>query len=175
MPDLTFKTQEGQTVAREMLVSCLNTGTAESPVWSAFGKRVESSDIEMDWDSETVRDILGGVWTTLKKPTKTQSFDPMPLDAGDPAAVKLWNVAIREEDAQALASQDVLICHFFAGTENKNFAERYNGCAIAITRYGGDGGGNLSFGTEITYGGDRILGSAVKEASGITFTPDTSA
>ncbi len=175
MPDLTFNTQEGQTVSREMLVSCLNTGTSESPVWSAFGKRVESSDIEMDWDSETVRDILGKTWTTLKKPTKTQSFDPMPLDAGDPAAVKLWNVAIREENAQALASQDVLICHFFAGAENKNFAERYNGCAIVITRYGGDGGGNLSFGTEITYGGDRILGTAVKGASGITFTTETAA
>lgn len=174
MPDLTFNTPAGQTIARELLICCLNTGTTEAPVWNAIGKRVESSDIEMDWDNETVRDILGGVWTTMKKPTKTQTFDPMPLDAGDPAAVKLWNLAIREEDAQALAAQDMLICHFFAGAENNNFAERQTGCSISITRYGGDGGGNVSFGTEVTYGGDRILGTAVKSATGeITFTPDT--
>ena len=46
MPDLEFNTTAGQTIARELLIAYLNTGTEESPVWSAFGKRVEDSDEE---------------------------------------------------------------------------------------------------------------------------------
>ena len=70
--DLTFNTTAGQTVARELLIAYLNTGTSESPVWSAFGKRVEDSDEEMDWSQESKQDILGNTWTTMKKPVITQ-------------------------------------------------------------------------------------------------------
>ena len=53
MPDLSFNTNAGQTIAREMLIVYLNTGTSASPVWSAVGKRVEDSSTEIDWDTET--------------------------------------------------------------------------------------------------------------------------
>ena len=54
------------------------------------------------------------------------------------------------------------------------FAERYSGCAIAVTSIGGDGGGTLNIATEITYGGDRTLGTVTKGAEGvITFTAGT--
>ena len=90
MADLEFNTTEGRTIARELLIAYLNTGTPEEPVWSAIGKRVEESDEEMDWSEESIKDIFGNTWTTLTKPVITQSFDPIPLDAGDVAAVKLW-------------------------------------------------------------------------------------
>ena len=32
------------------------------PVWSAVGKRVEDSSTEIDWDTETIRDILGATY-----------------------------------------------------------------------------------------------------------------
>ena len=106
MADLEFNTTEGRTIARELLIAYLNTGTPEEPVWSAIGKRVEESDEEMDWSEESIKDIFGNTWTTLTKPVITQSFDPIPLDAGDVAAVKLWNLAIKDQDAQALAYAD---------------------------------------------------------------------
>ena len=40
MADISFNTNAGQTIAREMLIVYLNTGTTASPVWSAVGKRV---------------------------------------------------------------------------------------------------------------------------------------
>ena len=40
MADLTFATPEGQTIDRELLIAYLNTGSKESPTWSAIGKRV---------------------------------------------------------------------------------------------------------------------------------------
>ena len=59
MADLEFNTTEGRTIARELLIAYLNTGTPEEPVWSAIGKRVEESDEEMDWSEESIKDIFG--------------------------------------------------------------------------------------------------------------------
>lgn len=170
MADLTFNTDAGKTIARELLIAYLNTGTAETPVWSAIGKRVEDSDTEYDWDTETKRDILGATYGRMKKPTITQSFDPCELDAGDAAQVKLWNLAVKDQDAQALAAQDMLIVHFYAGS---NFAERYASCMIEITGLGGEGGGDIGMPINVTYGGTRTLGTVTKSSAGvITFTAD---
>ena len=125
MADLTFNTNSGQTIGREMLIVYLNTGTTQAPVWSAVGKRVEDSSTEIDWDTETIRDILGATYGTLKKPKITQTFEPCHLDGGDVAQVKLWNLAVKDQDAQALAAQDMLVVHFYAGTASSPFAERY--------------------------------------------------
>lgn len=173
MADLEFSTTSGQTIARELLIAYLNTGTTAAPVWSAIGKRVEDSTAEMDWSQESKRDILGNTFTTMKKPTITQTFDPIPMDAGDAAAVKLWNLAVKDHDAQALSNQDMLIAHFYATSGQAKFAERYSGCAVAVTSIGGDGGGDLNIATEITYGGDRTLGTVAKSDSGVTFTAST--
>ena len=171
MADLTFNTPAGQTIARELLIAYLNTGTASTPVWSPVGKRVEDSETAYDWDAETKRDILGSTYGRLKKPTITQSFDPCELDSDDAGQVKLWNLSVKDQDAQALASQDMLIVHFYAGS---NFAERYEACMVEITSLGGEGGGDIQMPINVTYGGTRTLGTATKSAAGVvTFTPDT--
>lgn len=172
MADLTFATPEGQTIDRELLIAYLNTGTASAPEWSAIGKRVEDSTAEMDWGQESSQDILGNTFTTMKKPTITQTFDPIPLDAGDAAAVKMWNLAVKDHDAQSLSNQDMMIGHFYVTSGEAKFAERYSGCAIAVTSIGGDGGGTLNIASEITYGGTRTLGTITKGTSGVTFTAD---
>ena len=173
MADLTFSTPEGQTVGRELLIAYLNTGTTSAPTWSAIGKRVEDSSEEMDWGQESKQDIMGNTFTMMKKPTITQTFDPIPLDAGDAAAVKMWNLAVKDHDAQALANQDMMIGHFYATSGEAKFAERYDSCAIAVTSIGGDGGGTLNIASEITYGGTRTLGTVTKSGDGaITFTAD---
>lgn len=174
MADLTFNTDAGKTIARELVIAYLNTGTASTPVWSPVGKRVEDSDTEYDWDQNTVRDILGATYVTMKKPVITQSFDPCDLDGGDAAQVKLWNIGIKDQDAQALSNQDMLIVHFYAGTAATPFAERYESCAIEITGLGGEGGGNITMPISVTYGGTRAVGTATKAQDGtVTFTEDT--
>jgi hypothetical protein len=171
MADLQFNTTEGQTIDRELLIAYLNTGSASAPVWSAIGKRVEDSSEEMDWSTDTKQDILGHTFTNMKKPTIMQTFDPIPLDAGDAAAVKMWNLAVKDQDAQALANQDMMIGHFYATSGEAMFAERYDACAIAVTGIGGEGGGTLNITSEITYGGTRTVGTVKKGISGaIEFT-----
>ena len=171
MADVTFNTPEGQTIDRELLIAYLNTGTSTQPVWSAIGKRVEDSSEEMDWGQESKQDILGNTFTTMKKPIISQTFDPIPLDAGDAAAVKMWNLAIKDHDAQALANQDMMIGHFYATPGEAKFAERYDSCAIAVTGIGGEGGGTLGITSEVTYGGNRTLGTVSRGSNGaIEFT-----
>ena len=160
MADLSFNTNAGQTIAREMLIVYLNTGTAASPVWSAVGKRVEDSSTEIDWDTETIRDILGATYGTMKKPTVKQTFDPCDLDSDDAAQVRIWNLAVKDQDYNALAAQDMLLVHFYAGTAATPFAERYANLGMPLT---------------ITFGGTRTTGTASKDASTgeVTFTPGT--
>lgn len=98
----TFNTTPGETIARELLIAYLNTGTASEPVWSPLGKRTTDSSEEYDWSEETSQDILGNTYTTMKKPTITQSFDPWDLDGGDAAQQKIHQLAVIEQNAQAL-------------------------------------------------------------------------
>lgn len=169
MPDTIFSTESGQTIAREKLIAYLNTGTNSAPVWSAIGKRVEESSAEYDWNRESSQDILGNTHSTMKKPVITQTFDPLKLEAGDAALEKLWNLAIKDQDAQSLAAQDMLIVHLYAGATA--FAERYSACAIQISSLGGAGGGSIEMPIEVTYGGTRTVGTASASDGKVTFTP----
>ena len=105
----------------------------------------------------------------------SQSFEPGDLDAGDAAILRIWNLGVKDQDAKALAAQECLIVHFYAGSESTPFAERYSSCMIIPTGLGGAGGGNLTMPINITYGGVRTTGTASRNASTgvVTFTPDT--
>lgn len=173
MSELTFKTKDGQTVDRALLILYLNTGTSEAPVWAPVGKRVEDSSAEYDWGKESKTDIFGDVYTSLKKPTITQSFDPCELDGGDKAQLKIWNMAIKNQDVQGLSNLDMLMVHLYAVAEDKPFAERYGSCCVTPTSLGGSGGGNIGMPIEVTFGGERTTGTATVDASGVvTFAPN---
>lgn len=173
MADVTFNTPSGQTIARELMILYLNTGTSSSPTWSPLGSRVEDSSMEFDWSEESSQDVLGKIRNTMKKPVITQSFEPALLDSADAAYVKIWNMAVKDQDAQALAAQDVLLVHFYAGTESSPFAERYDASMIKPSGLGGEGGGNIEMPFDVTFGGTRTIGTASKGTGGaITFTAD---
>lgn len=174
MPDNTFNTTAGQTIDRELLIAYLNTGTSTSPEWSAFGTRVTDSSMEYDWQEDSSKDILGTTRTTMKKPIVTQTFDPCYLDSGDKALTKIWELAVKKQDASALANQDVLIVHHYAGTaKTAVFAERYEGAMVKPSRLGGEGGGFVGMPIDVTYGGTRTTGTAAVAAGVVTFTADS--
>lgn len=168
MSDYTFNTPAGQAVSRELLIAYLNTGTANTPVWSVIGKRVEDSSSEYDWQTETKKDILGDTYGKMKKPIITQSFDPCELDAADVAQKHIWDLAVVKQDVASLAAQDMLIVHSYAG-----FAERYEACMVEVTGLGGEGGGSVGMPINVTYGGARTVGTATVSASGeVTFNAE---
>ena len=171
MADLTFNTTPGVVASRNLLIAYLNTGTSETPVWSAIGKRVEDSSEELDWNDESKKDIFGNTYTTMQAPTITQTFDPCELDADDVAQAKIWNLAVKDQDASALAAQDMMIVHLYAGTAaTAMFAERYSACAIKPTGLGGSS--TIGMPIDVTYGGTRTVGTAAIAAGAVTFTAD---
>lgn len=173
MADLTFNTTPGAVVERKLLILYLNTGTAELPVWSAIGKRVEDSSEEYDWGEETKTDIFGNSYTTMKKPTITQTFDPCELDAGDVAQVKIWNMSVKDQDVAAMTNNDMLVVHAYAGTaKTAVFAERYSACTVKPSGLGGSG--NVGMPLDVTYGGERTVGTAAASNGTVTFKAEGS-
>lgn len=169
MADLTFNTTSGSVVERELLILYLNTGTTEIPVWSPIGKRVEDSSAEYDWGEESKNDIFGKTYSTLKKPKVSQSFDPCELDAGDVAQLKIWNMAVKDHDVAKLSNQDMLLVHAYAGTaDTAVFAERYSSCMIKPSSLGGSA--NIGMPIDVTFGGDRTVGTAAVSSGTVTFT-----
>lgn len=174
MADITFNTTAGETIARELLIAYLNTGTNAAPVWSPLGKRTTESFEEFDWGEETSQDVLGNTHTKMKKPTITQTFDPWDLSGGDAAQERIYQLAVVEQNAQALTNQDMLIGHFYAGSGSSNFAERYSACMVKPSGLGGEGGGNIGMPIDVTYGGARTVGTVSKGTDGsVTFTAST--
>lgn len=173
MADYAFNTVEGQEIGREMMVLYLNTGESGSPVWSPIGYRIEESDVEYDWQRESKKDIMGQTYSTMKKPIKTQNFNEWPFRKGDDALEKLWKLAVKDEDAQALCALDLLTVHNYAGTKDTAaFAVRESESSIEMTRNGGSGGGSLTGDFTVTFGGERTVGTAEITGSGVTFTAE---
>ena len=109
----------------------------------------------------------------MKKPTITQTLDPCELDASDEAQVKIWNLAIKDQNAQALSNMDMLVVHLYAGTANTAvFAERYSSCSVKPSGLGGEGGGNIGMPIDVTFGGTRTIGTAAVSNGTVTFTAD---
>ncbi len=169
MAEMNFNTPAGNTVARKLLILYLNTGTYEAPIWSAIGKRVEDSSMEYDWGKESTTDILGDTYSTYKTPVITQTFEPCNLDSGDTAQQKIWNQSIRDQDTGAMANNDLLVVHAYAGTaETAVFAERYPASAVDPTGLGGSA--NIGMPIDVTFGGAREIGTAAITDSGVKFT-----
>lgn len=167
--DLTFNTAAGAVVARKMLLLFLNTGSSETPVWSVIGKRVEDSSMEYDWSDESKTDILGDTYTTMKEPIITQTFDPCELDSGDTAQVKIWNQSIKDHDVAAMCNNDLLVAHTYAGTASTAvFAERYPSSAVKPSGLGGSN--NVGMPIDVTFGGERSVGTASVSGGNVTFT-----
>lgn len=169
MADMTFNTAAGSTVERKLLILYLNTGESAAPTWSPIGKRVEDSSMEFDWGEESKTDIFGNTYTNMKVPVITQTFDPCELDSGDVAQVKIWNQAIRDQDVGAMANNDLLVVHAYAGTaDTATFAERYPASTIKPSGLGGSA--NIGMPIDVTFGGQRTIGTAAVDDGVVTFT-----
>lgn len=171
MVDLKFNTPAGNVVARKMLILYMNTGTYDVPIWSAIGRRVEDSSMEYDWKEESTTDIFGDTYTKYMPPVITQRFEPCDLDSGDTAQQQIWNKSIKDHDTGAMANNDLLVVHTYAGTPDTGvFAERYPSSAIKPSSLGG--ASNVGMPIDVTFGGQRKKGTASVSDGAVTFTEE---
>ena len=171
MDDLNFNLSPGAIAERKLLILYINTGTAAEPVWSPVGKRVEDSSLEYDWGEETKTDIFGLNYTTAKRPTVTQSFEPWDLAGGDVAQQHIWNYAVREQNVAKVTNQDLLVVHAYTGdATNGAFAERYPSSMVKVSGLGGST--TVGMPIDCTFGGERSIGKAKTTNGAVTFTAD---
>lgn len=166
-------TGEGISATREMMITYLNTGSADAPVWSAMGAKVTDSSVDYDWAVESSTDILGNSYSSAKTAQMSQSFGSSEIIAGDEVMEHLVDLAIVQKNAAMLMKQDCLIVHIYLQDESgATFAERYPASAVLPVTIGGEGGGALVTDIDVTYGGARTKGTAKKVDGAIQFTPD---
>lgn len=166
-------TGEGISATREMMITYLNTGSAEAPVWSAMGAKVTDSSIEYDWGLENSVDILGNTNAKAKTAQMTQSFGGSEIIAGNSVMNHLVDLAVVQKNAAKLVNQECLIVHtYLQDSEQHTFAERYPASAVIPTTIGGEGGAALVTDIDVTYGGARVVGYAEKTETGVKFTAD---
>jgi hypothetical protein len=68
-----------------------------------------------------------------------------------------------------MTNNDLLVVHAYAGTaETAVFAERYPNSAIKPTGLGGSA--NVGMPLDVTFGGDRQVGTAAITDDGVVFT-----
>lgn len=172
----TISTEKGVGPDRKLLLTCINTGTSASPVWSLMGWHVADSSIEYDNSTEVNTDILGNTYITAKTATMTQSLSGEQIVGDDATMNHLLDLAVVKKDAAALANQDMLVIHsYLKDSDGKSFAERYPSSGVFLTSNGGEGGSQIVSDIDITFGGERVTGTAAKDAStgAITFAADT--
>lgn len=175
MADFKFKigTPAGQTADRKLYAVYGNADTYENQDWHIMGSRVEDSSAENDHSTETKTDITGVTRGTMKVPTITQSFEPCEIDSNDKYQEKLLNLEVVEQDVAALSNQDLLRVHLYLVDDDGNaFAERYPSSMVEVTGLGGSGGGPLTAPVNVTFGGDRIKGTAKVVDGKVIFTPE---
>lgn len=166
-------TGEGISATREMMITYLNTGSADAPVWSAMGAKVTDSNIDYDWSLENSTDILGNSYAKAKTAQMTQSFGGSEIIAGNSVMNHLVDLAVVQKNAAKLVKQDCLIVHtYLQDGEKRTFAERYPESAVIPTTLGGEGGAALVTDIDVTYGGARVVGYAVKTESGVEFNEE---
>ena len=167
----TIKGSNGEAAARDLMISYLNTGTSSAPVWSPMGSTVEDSSVEYDYSQETKTDILGVTRTTAKAPTLNQSFSGGNLLAGDAVLNHILDINVIRRNVSEALNQDCLIVHLYlTDSTGKAFAERWKSSSVLLTSNGGAGGDMMASDIEVTYGGEREVGTAVVNNGTVTFT-----
>ena len=168
-----FNLSANQKAERKLLVTCVNTGTSESPTWTVIGAGVEDSAIEYNPDIETITDILGVTETTVNKLEPAQSLEPMTVRGGNELLFKL-NDIIERNAVSELSNFDVLIIRAYiteGSDDNITYhAEKHTGCTITPQSIGGSAYVDMPI--DINLSNNKVLGTvnAYTAADTITFT-----
>ena len=94
-----FSLSTNQKAERKLLVTCVNTGSADSQEWTVIGAGVEDSSVEYNADIETITDILGITETTVNKLEPSQSLEPMTIRGGNKVLFKLNDIVEEHPNA----------------------------------------------------------------------------
>ena len=149
------------------------TGSTGTPSWYRLGEDLEEFNVEMNPDTELVKNILGTTRFDHKGYEPSSSSDPFYARVGDALFTKLQAI-IDNRDAGDQCKTSALEVHMWdAGTATGSYVAYRQPCYVVPTSYGGDTSGyQIPF--DVNYVGDRIKGEFIPNSlsGGGTFTPN---
>lgn len=135
--------------------------------WERLGKDLEEYNVELNPDTETVKNILGE--SSFKHNGYEESSEASPYYADTESALfeKLQEIVdYRHKDDNCKTT--ALEVHLWDGNETDGFVAWQQGCYVVPSSYGGDTSGyQIPF--TVNYFGERTKGIFKNKA----FTPDT--
>lgn len=152
---------------RQYLLHYIDSSFSGTATYVRLGKDLEEFAIEMNPDSETVKNICGETSITVKGYEPQSSVETYYARKGDALYEKLASIINNRSTGSALETTVVDILVESDGTQVWAYKENV---VVIPQSIGGDNGGvNIPF--EIHYNGNRVEGTWA--ASTKTFTPKT--
>ena len=148
------------------------TNTA-SPSWYRIGEDLEEYNVDLNPDTEVVKNILGNTKFNHNGYEPTADADPFYARVDDPLFEKLQDIVDKRQQGDQCKTSALEVHMWEDGTTSGSFVAYRQFCYCVPTSYGGDTSGyQIPF--TVNYVGDRVKGQFAPDGSGSgTFTKDT--
>lgn len=166
MPELTGK------IERKYMAHFIDTTFGGlTPSWYRIGEDLEEYNVELNPDTELVKNILGSTRFDHNGFEPSADADPFYARVDDPLFEKLQDVVDNRHTGDQ-SKTDTLEVHLWDGDETNGYTAWKQPVYVIPTSYGGDTSGyQIPF--TVNYVGQRVKGKFVPSNSGGgTFTPD---
>lgn len=152
-------------IKRSLFAIFLNTGTAETPVYSLMGEGITSQTVNYNPQTSEEVYVHQDSGTTDVESYKPTIPTPQTAISGDPVFTfvdKLRN----DRAVLADARTDLILVNLYETAVAGAYPAEKNSCSIQIDDFGGDGGTKLAINYTVNLIGDPVKG---------TFNPSTKA
>ena len=152
--------------------SSFKPNTTGTPSWYRIGEDLEEYSVEMNPDTELVKNILGNTKFKHSGYEPSADADPFYAVVGDAMFERLQEIVDNRHTGDQLKTSALEVHLWEDGVATGSFVAYRQFCYLTPTSYGGDTSGyQIPF--SVSYVGDRIKGEFVPDSttgSG-TFTP----
>lgn len=165
MPEITGKIE--RKYMAHFLDTAFQTGTG-TPSWYRIGEDLEEYNVELNPDTELVKNILGNTRFDHNGYEPSADADPFYARVGDDLFGKLQEIVDNRYTGDQCKTSALEVHLWDEGETTGTFTAYRQPCYVVPTSYGGDTSGyQIPF--TVNYVGDRTKGTY--NASNGTFTP----
>ena len=152
-------------IERKYMAHYLNTGSSTTPSYYRIGEDLEEYNVDMNPDTELVKNILGSTRFDHKGYEPSADADPFYARVGDTLFAKLQDI-IDNRHTGDQCKTDALEVHMWEdGTATNSYVAYRQDCYVVPTSYGGDTSGyQIPF--TVNYVGSRAKGNFVPDGNG---------
>ena len=164
----------GSKIERKYMAHFLDTAnwnnSTNTPSWYRIGEDLEEYNVDLNPDTELVKNILGSTRFDHKGYEPSADADPFYARQGDNLFDKLQSIVDNRYTGDQCKTEALEVHLWDEGSTSGTYVAYKQPCYVVPTSYGGDTSGyQIPF--TVNYVGDRTKGTFT--AANSTFTPDS--